>query len=118
MDDLTLRAIDCVFEIMEDIEKSRKLDDLQKRLSFNSDFFSYSAFLNANQDRLVNFLDRYFYDLLGDFDPVNDMTGGLVTYTIYDAATPYIDGKPYNLKEKSEFIAFVKSSTVDQHDRA
>lgn len=100
------KAIDCVFEIVADRERVKKLDDLQSRLGFENMFFSFGSLLDANESRLVNFLDWYFYDLLDEAHPDSDF-GGLVSYTLYDAATPYIDGKPFNLKEKSEFTAYV-----------
>lgn len=101
------KAIDCVFQIMEDHQKVKALDDFQSRLKFDNDFFSFSSFLNANESRLVNFLDWFFYDLLNDFDPDGDFDG-IVSYALYDAATPYIDGKPYNLKNKDEFKEYIQ----------
>lgn len=101
------KAIDCVFEIMADRARVEKLDDLQKRIGFESMFFSFGAFLDCNESKLVNFLDWYFHELLDEAHPESDF-GGLVSYALYDAATPYIDGKPFNLKEKSEFKAYVE----------
>lgn len=106
MDKVTKKAISAIFEIMEDIEKAKKLDEYQSRLGFSGDFFSFSAFLDCNQNRLVDFLDCYFADLTG-MDPESDF-GGLASYALYDAATPYIDGKPYNLKDKDDFEKYIE----------
>lgn len=100
------KAVDAVFEIFSDKEKVKTMDDLQKRLGFPSYFFSFHSFLEANENRLVDFLDWYFYELLHDFHPDGEF-GGLVSYALYDAATPYIDGKPYNLKDREDFMRFV-----------
>jgi len=101
------KAIDTVFEIISDKEKVKALDDLQKRLGFENDFFSFSSFLDANEDRLINFLDWFFYNLSPDFQHPDSDFGGLVSYALYDAATPYIDGKPYDLKNKSGFESYL-----------
>jgi len=105
MDDITKKAIDCVFEILKDMEKVKKIDELQNRLGFTNDFFSFSSFLDANQDRLVNFLDWFFWPISA-MHPESDF-GGLASYAIYDAATPYLDDKPYNLKERTDFEAYI-----------
>lgn len=107
------KAVDAVFEIFADKEKVKLIDDLQKRLGFQNDFFSFSSFLDANETRLVNFLDWYFYGLLNDFHPDGDFAG-LASYALYDAATPYIDGKPYNLKDREEFMRFVLDSLKEK----
>lgn len=107
MDDFTQKAIDAVFEIMADKEKARKLDDLQQRLGMGSDFFSFSSLLGFNEDRLVNLLDWFFYPITGMY-PDGDI-GGTITYTLYDAAVPSLDGIPYNLKEKGEFEDYIQA---------
>ncbi len=106
MDNLTKMAIDMVFEIIEDRERVKKMDDLQKRLGFKNMDFSFGAFLDANEDRLVKFLDWFFYPITG-MHPDNNVVGGLVSYTLYDAATPYLHGKPYNLKDKTDFLTYI-----------
>ena len=110
------KAVDAVFEIFADKEKVAKLNDFQKRLGFENDFFSFSSFLDANENRLTNFLDWYFFELLGDFHPDGDL-GGLVSYALYDAATPYIDGKPYNLKDKKDFEKYVSDRIKEGKDK-
>lgn len=105
VDAVTMKAIDAIFQIMEDAEKVKKLDDLQRRLGFENDFFSFSSFLDANQRRLVYFLDWYFYDLTA-MHPDGEF-GGIASYTLYDAAMPYLDNKAYNLKERSDFEAYI-----------
>ena len=105
MDEVTQKAISAIFAIMEDIEKAKKLDGYMSRLGFGGDFFSFSSFLDCNQNRLVDFLDWYFADLTG-MDPDGDY-GGLASYALYDAALPYIDGKPYNLKERDDFEKYI-----------
>jgi len=112
MDEITEKAIDAIFNIMADQEKVKRLDDFQHRLGFSSDFFSFSSFLDANQNRLVDFLDWYFYPISG-MNPTSDF-GGLASYALYDAATPYIDGKPYNLKDKSEFKEYIEQCLKEQ----
>lgn len=106
MDDLTKMAIDMVFEIIEDRERVEKIDDTQKRLGFENIFFSFGAFLDANENRLVKFLDWFFYPITG-MHPDNSAGGGLVSYTLYDAAIPYLNGKSYDLKDKADFTVYI-----------
>lgn len=110
------KAIDAVFEIIADKEKVRALDDLQKRIGFENNFFSFSSFLDANEDRLVEFLDWFFFGLSRDFSHPESDLGGLVSYTLYDAATPYIDGRAYDLKSKDEFKSYVYT-ILNQKDK-
>ena len=107
------KAIDAVFDIFADKEKVAKLNDFQRRLGFKNEFFSFSSFLDANENRLTNFLDWYFFGLLNNFHPDGDV-GGLASYALYDAATPYIDGKPYNLKDKNDFEKYVLDSIKER----
>lgn len=115
MKELTQKAIDAVFEITADAKKATDVDSFQNRLGLNSDFFSFSGLISFNQDKFVLFLDWYFHDLLGgdDWHPEGEF-GGLVSYALYDAATPYINGKAYNLKEKAHFEAYVKDSIAER----
>ena len=111
MDDLTQIMIDNAFEVVADREKVNKIDALMKKIGFENDFFSFSSFLAANQNRLVCILDYYFYKLLGEqWNPTNDFGGGLVSYMLYDAATPFIDDVPYDIKNKKEFEEYVTLS--------
>lgn len=101
------KAINAVFEIIKEREKANKLNDMQKNLNFNSDSFSFGSLLDINEDKFVNFLDWFFYGLSKAFEHPDDDVGGLVSYTLYDAATPYLDGKPYYLKDKNDFKNYV-----------
>lgn len=103
-------AIDCVFDIVSDMETAAQIDKLISTTQFNTEFFSFRSLTSLNEFRLIGFLDEYFYSLLDQFNPngENDFDQGIVSYTLYDAATPYIDDKPYFLKDKEQFKAYVK----------
>lgn len=107
MDDLTQKAIDAVFGIIEDKNKADKLGDLQNRLNITNDFVSFPSLFDFGNEKLIEFLDWYFYKLFPDFHPKNDLGGGLASYCLYDAATPYIGEKIYNIKNKEEFEKYV-----------
>ena len=100
------KSIDCVFSIMEDHEKVKKIEDFQNRIGFKNDFFTFNALLDINEGKLVSFLDWYFFGILNVFNPNGDL-GGLVSYTLYDAAIPRIGNKRYDLKDKKEFTDYV-----------
>lgn len=97
------KAIDCVFEIMEDHKKVKAMDDFQATLGFSNNLFSYAEFFEANEYKLVDFLDLFFYELTNSFDPDEDQ-GGLASYAIYDETAEIVDGSnKYNLKNKEDF---------------
>ena len=111
---LKQKAIDAVFQIMENREKAKALDDFHASLGFENDNFSYHAFLETNEVALLEILNWYFYELLGTWHPDAKDFYGLASYALYDAATPYIDGKPYYLKNKAEFERYIEDELKNQ----
>lgn len=108
VDNFTKKAIEAVFDLIKQEDKANRLDSHMGQLDMPTDFFSFHAFISMNEGMIVRLLDWYFYEKYGDEvgHPDGDL-GGLVSYALYDAATPYIGDRSYNLKCQEDFELYL-----------